>query len=84
MGKLHLNISNDSETNIVLGSTTLACASLVLNSGAQYQVDLTEICWFSFFIIIIIHYIDYCIIVGIHLKPLYMKQNLFRKQFLKE
>ena len=77
-GKLHLNISNDSETNIVLGSTTLACASLVLNSGAQYQVDLTEICWFSFFII------DYYIIVGIHLKPLYMKQNLFRKQFLKE
>lgn len=78
VGKLHLNISNDSETNIVLGSTTLACASLVLNSGAQYQVDLTEICWFSFLII------DYCIIVGIHLKPLYMKQNLFRKQFLKE
>lgn len=77
-GKLHLNISNDSETNIVLDSTTLACANLVLNSGAQYQVDLTEICWFFFFII------DYCIIVGIHLKPLYMKQNLFRKQFLKE
>ena len=77
-GKLHLNISNDSETNIVLDSTTLACASLVLNSGAQYQVDLTEICWFFFFII------GYCIIVGIHLKPLYMKQNLFRKQFLKE
>lgn len=77
-GKLHLNISNDSETNIVLDSTTLACANLVLNSGAQYQVDLTEICWFFFFII------DYCIIVDIHLKPLYMKQNLFRKQFLKE
>ena len=77
-GKLHLNISNDSETNIVLGSTTLACASLVLNSGAQYQVDLTEICWFFFFIIV------NCIIVGIYLKPLYMKQNLFRKQFLKE
>ena len=77
-GKLHLNISNDSETNIVLDSTTLACANLVLNSGAQYQVDLTEICWFFFFII------DSYIIVGIHLKPLYMKQNLFRKQFLKE